>query len=178
VLVGQRAQALGGDREPVGEHRKLAATRRDDLAFDADVVAQIHVALPLFQHRGPGPVQGDHDLDLAGAVADRGEAELATRARQQHPAHDPDPVAGGLARAQIRVPLAYLGDRGGPREAGRVGIIARGQHALALAQPHPHLLGQVRFFRHQAEGTGRTWSRARGFAGAGVTRAGRSGRSR
>ena len=76
VLFRQRPQALGGDRVAVGQHGQLAAAGGDHLAFHPDVVAEVHVPLPGGQRLRADPVQGDHDLDVAGAVPDGGEAQL------------------------------------------------------------------------------------------------------
>jgi hypothetical protein len=56
VLVGKRAQRLGCDRKGLGEHGQLTGARRNDLAGDADVVAQINVRLPGGERFIPDPV--------------------------------------------------------------------------------------------------------------------------
>ena len=143
VLVRERPQRLGGDREGFRQDRELPAARRDHLTLDPDVVAEVHVALPGGERLLADPVQGDHDLEVAGAVPDRGEAELAPDAGQHDPAGDADAVAGRGVRRQVRVFLADLRDRGGAGESDRVGVGALGPDAGELIQAYLHLLGHV-----------------------------------
>ena len=144
MLFRQRPQALGGDRVAVGEDGQLAAAGGDHLAFHPDVVAQVHVPLPGGQRVRADPVQGDHDLDVAGAVPDGGEAQLPAGPGQHHPAGDADPVPGVGVRLQIGVAGPDLGDGGGAREADRIGVHALVQQPLPLVQPDPHLLRHAR----------------------------------
>ena len=66
------------------------------------------------------PIDGlrDEQLDLAGAVAQRGEDQLARVAQQHHPPGDADPVVGLGARLQVAPRGAHLA-RG--RACGRTG---------------------------------------------------------
>ena len=144
VLFRQRPQALGGDRVAVGEDGQLTAAGGDHLAFHPDVVPEVHVPLPGGQRLRADPVQGDHDLDVAGTVPDRGEAELPAGPGQHDPAGDADPVPGVGVRLQIGVALPDLGDGRGARETHRVGVHALVQQPLALVQPDPHLLRHAR----------------------------------
>ena len=102
VLVRQRPEAFRSDHEPVGEHRELAAARGDHLARHPDVVAEIDVPLPGRQRLVADLGQRDHDLNVTGAVADGGEAQLAADARQHHAAGDADLVPGRRVRRQVR----------------------------------------------------------------------------
>ncbi len=94
MLLGKGAQALGRDGKGVRQDGELPAPGRDDLACHADVVPEVHVVLPRRQRLGARAVLRDHDLDVAGAVANGREAELPADARQHHPAGHADPFAG------------------------------------------------------------------------------------
>ena len=50
----------------------------DHLAGHADVITEVDIMPPVSEHVGSNGIQSDHDLQVAGAVAQRGEAELAT----------------------------------------------------------------------------------------------------
>ena len=135
VFLGQRAERLGRDREAVRQHRKLAPPRRDHLALDADVVAEINVALPAGEPVLADPVGRDHHLNVPGAVADGGETQLAADPGQHHPADNAYPFASGGVRLQALVAGPHLADRVGTGKAHRVGVGARRKQPLALGQP-------------------------------------------
>ncbi len=143
ALVRERPQRLGGDGEGIGEHRQLPAPRGDDLTLDADVVTEINVLLPGGQRVGAHPVQRDHDLQVAGAVPDRREAELPAVAVKHHPPGHPDPVAGRGVGRQVRMAGPHLRDRRGAGKADGIGVKARRPHPLQLREAHLHLLGHV-----------------------------------
>ena len=132
VFFRQRPQALGGNRIAVGKNGQLTAAGGDHLTFHPDMVAEVHVPLPGRERLLTDPVQGDHDLDVAGPVADGGEGQLPAGPRQHHPAGDADPVAGVGVRLQIGVAGPDLGDGGGTRETDRIRVHALVQHRCRL----------------------------------------------
>ncbi len=156
VLIRQRPKTLRGDRELVGEHRQLTPARGDDLAVYPDVIAEVNVLLPGRQHVGTDAVQGDHDLDVPGPVADRREAELPAVSRQHHPPGHAHPFTGGRARLQRGIARAQLTDRVGPGETSGVRVDPGREQALTLGQPDLHLLWHLlwQVFLHLDEATG------------------------
>ena len=110
-MSGSGRSAFASIVQRVGEHRQLAAARADDLALDADVVAEVDVGLPLRQRLLADLVEREHHLQLAGAVAQRGEAQLAAGAGQHDPAGDPDPLAGRGVELEVGVGRAEVGQR-------------------------------------------------------------------
>ena len=156
VLVRQRPQRLGRDGVGVGQDRQLAAARGDHLAGHPDVIADVHVLLPGRERVRADAVQRDHHLELAGAVPDRREAELAAVAAQHDPAGHARPLAGGGVGGQVRVALAELLDGVRARVADRVGVGPGGAEPVQLAQPDLHLLG---------DGLGRPVARRPGLLG-------------
>ena len=142
-LSGSGRSALATIVQRVGQHRQLAALAGDDLALDADVVAEVDVALPVRQRLLADPVQRDHHLHLAGAVAQRREAQLAADPGEDDPAGDRDPLAGVLVDLEVGVRRAQVGDRRGARDGHRVGLDAPLAHPVELLPADPHLLGQL-----------------------------------
>jgi len=146
VLVrdGQRAQRLGGEAPVVGHHRKLTGARRDDLAVHEDDVAEVDVGLPAGQRFLADAVEADHDLQL-GAVTflQRGEAELALVAQEDHPAGDSGVDAGLGPRLEVGVLVADLREAVGTRNLDRVGLPTLRQDPLTLLPTDTKLLGQV-----------------------------------
>ncbi len=122
VLVGQRPQRLGGDRERVRQHRQLAGPRRDDLPGHPDVVAQIDVPLPRRQRFLAHARERDHHLDVPGSVAQGGEAELAADPGQDDAARDARGRPGRGVRRQGSVLVPQQGHRRRPRVAHRIGV--------------------------------------------------------
>ena len=111
VLLRQRTQRLGGDREGVGQHGQLAAPRRDHLAGHPDVVPEVDVALPRRPARPRRPGRGEIMTWMSPVPSRmRGEAELAADPGQHDPAGHPDLLAGRGVRRQVRVAFADLGD--------------------------------------------------------------------
>ena len=129
-------------------HRQLAATRADDLALDADVVAEVDVGLPVRERLLADLVEREHHLHLAGAVAQRREAELAAGAREHDPAGDADPGAGPLVRLEVGVRGAQVGDRRGARERHGLRLDPAVAHPVELLPAYAHLLGQLVVRRH------------------------------
>ena len=143
VLVGQRAQRLARQLPRRREHRQLAALAADDLAGDADVVAQVGVGLPGGEPVGADAVEADHHLQLVVAVLQRGEAELAALAAEHHAAGHRDDLAGGVVDRQVGVGGADAGQRRRAGVAARVGRGPLGDEAVVLLAPDPDLLGHV-----------------------------------
>src|SRR5258708_23445753 len=110
VLVRQGTKALRGDSEPVREHGELTSARGDDLAVHPDVIAEVHILLPRGQRVGADAVQGDHDLDVAGPIANCGEAEFSASSRQHYPPRNADLLPGGGVRFPGRIACAQLTD--------------------------------------------------------------------
>ncbi len=143
VLVGQWTQRLAGQHPLLREHAELAATAADDLAGDADVVAEVNVGLPLGQPLLADAVQADHHLQLGVTLLQRREAQLAAGAAEDHATGDAHDLAGGGVDLEVDVPPAHLGQR---RRAGgtqRVGRGAARQQPVVLLAPHAHLLRKV-----------------------------------
>ncbi len=123
------------------------------------MVAQVDVRLVrlelLLAHLG----EGEHDLEpFALPVLERGEAELAGVALEDHPPGDAHHVVGLLPRLEARVRGADLRERVADRHAHRVRLAAGRQDAVALGPADLHLLGQVVDDRfgggHRAESIG------------------------
>ena len=86
-LVGHGAQALGEHADAGGVDRQLARAGFEQVAFDADDVAQVPVleqGVEVFSH----VVAGHIDLDAARGVLQRGKAGLAHDALEHHAACD------------------------------------------------------------------------------------------
>ena len=100
MLVGQRAQRLGGHLPANGLDGQLAAAARHDLTLDRDLVADVDEPLERVELLLADLGQGQHGLQL-GAVAGTqpGETELAGVAQEDHSAGDSDLVAGARVRA-------------------------------------------------------------------------------
>ena len=101
-LVGHRTNGLRQQLDAVDLHAELAVAGGHDRALDAHPVAEVEIA-----ERGEPVVAdhrlGDEQLDLAAAVAQRGEDQLALLAAQHHPAGDGDSLVGlgaGLERSE------------------------------------------------------------------------------
>ena len=78
ALGACRATGAGTWRSSVhsaASHRQLPAAAGDDLAADADVVAEVDVVPPAGSDVLAGPVGLEHDLDPAGSVLDGREAQ-------------------------------------------------------------------------------------------------------
>ncbi len=146
VCDGQRSQRLCRDLPRLHEHRQLAALGRDHLAGDEDQVAEVDIGLPRGERLLAHAVEREHRLQLDAVLAQRGEAQLAGVAHEDHAAGDADLVAGLLARGQVRVGGADLGERmraGHPhRERAPVAVVG-GHEPVVLLPPDPQLLGQV-----------------------------------
>src|ERR1022692_3613308 len=135
------------------------------------MVTQVHVSLPGRQGFLAHLVQRDHYLDVAGAIPDSGEAQLAAAAVEHHPAGDANPLAGRYARSRITEALPYLGAGRRPRKARRVRLAPRGPDGSDLREPDSHLLRQAASSPRQAGSPlRRAASLLRRAAGAGVVR--------
>ena len=87
----QRTQRLRRHRPLIGHHRQFAGTRADDLTVDVDDVAEVDVGLPAGKRLLADPVETDHGLELGTvALLQRGEAELALVAQEDHAPGDAD----------------------------------------------------------------------------------------
>ena len=151
--TGSGPQRLGGQLPAVGEYRELAALGRDHLAVDEHDVAEVDVGLPRGERSGADPVEGEHRLQLARALAQRGEAELAGVADEDHPAGDTDLDAGLRTRGHVRVGRADLGEGVGARDIDRERrrggrccqpVVLRATDAQLLGQILDRLLGRSR----------------------------------
>ena len=103
MLVRHRSQALCRHLPAGRSHRQLAASRRDDVAGDRDVIAEVHTAAPV-GHRGrvqAADVQ--HDLEVTAPVANGREADLAVVAGEDDSARDGHRDAGGRVGRQVAV---------------------------------------------------------------------------
>ena len=86
-------------------HRELAELGLHDLALDADPVAAVDLVAEARELVRAELALAHEELQLAAAVADLGEDELALRALQQHPARDADDVVGRGAGVDLVVPV-------------------------------------------------------------------------
>src|SRR5664280_2872251 len=142
-LLRQRPQRLGGEHPAVGQHAELTSPRCDHLSFDADVVAEVDVGLPVGERIRTQPVQAEHHLQVAAAVAQGGEAELAPEPVQHHSTRHTDVLAGHGVGGQCGEPLAQRRVRGRARKAARVRIDAGGPQSVELVSADLHLLRGV-----------------------------------
>ena len=109
-----------------------------------DDVAEIDVGLPGVQRFLPHLGQTDHRLQLgAVTVLQRGEAQLARVAGEDHPRGHPDDIAGLGVDLQVRVGRAQLGQRVGAGHLHRVRIAPLGEQALPLGLANAVLLRNV-----------------------------------
>src|ERR1022692_4727551 len=118
------------------------------------MVTQVHVSLPGRQGFLAHLVQRDHYLDVAGAIPDSGEAQLAAAAVEHHPAGDANPLTGRYARSRITEALPQVGDGRRPRKVRRVRFAPRGPDGSNLGEPDSHLLRQAARSLRQAAGAG------------------------
>jgi hypothetical protein len=143
VLVRQRAQRLAREQPLRRQDAELPAAAADDLAGDADVVAEVDVGLPVGEPLLADAVQAHHDLQRGVGLLQRREAELAADAAEHHPSGDADDLAAGRVDREVGVPLAHLGQRRGAGRADRVRRRPRGPQPLDLLAPDPDLLRDV-----------------------------------
>ena len=132
-LVGQRAQRLRQELESVDLHRELALAGGHHGAFGADPVAEIEVGKviePLVTDDG----LGDEELQLARAIAQGGEDQLALLAQQHRPPRDADPDLGLDARLECSVPVADLRQCVRAVEAVRIRLAAVLAHFVDLGE--------------------------------------------
>src|ERR1022692_672700 len=135
------------------------------------MVTQVHVPLPGRQGFLAHLVQRDHHLDVARAIPDSGEAQLAAAAVEHHPARDANPLAGRYARSRIAEALPQVGDGRRPRKVRRVRFAPRGPDGSDLREPDSHLLRQAASsLRLAGSPLRRATSVLRRAAGAGVVR--------
>src|SRR5215472_2620912 len=105
------------------------------------MVAQVDIRLPVSQRIRTHPIERDHDLNVAAAIAERREAQLAAVAVQDDPAGYSYLLAGGVVSLQVPVRATNLVDRVRARISHQIWVDTRGAHPLSLGQPHLHLLG-------------------------------------
>ena len=176
VLVRQRPQRLGGDRERVGQHRQLAAARGDHLA-----------GRPRRGRRGRrrasrrrarrSPTRSSEIITWRSPVPSRivAKQSLPPIAEQHDPPGHADPLAGRGVGRQVRVARADLRDRRGAREADRVRVDARRPAAGPACPAGPASArarscgggrGPAVIVGHLPEGTGPARARRQRFPGA------------
>ena len=101
------------------------------------MVAEVDVGLPGRERVLTRRVGGEHDLQPLAAFLQRREDQLAGDAVEHHPAGDPDDLAGLGVGLESGEAGAQLGQRGGARVAGRVGVDAGRPDAVELLAPDP-----------------------------------------
>src|SRR5215469_7631183 len=133
-LVGQRAQRLDEQPQPLHPHRQLAGLGTKQHAAGADDVTDIP-ALERFV-AGPDRFLLHVQLYLPGAIADLGEARLAHHAPEQQPPPDlhscrvrVEPFRGALAEGGVQLP----GERIAAEIVGKGATSRRAAPAAALA---------------------------------------------
>ena len=128
----------------LGENGELAAAGCADLTTDEHVVTEVDVGLPRRQLLLADLVSTEHDLQLGSVtLTERGEAELAGVAQEDHPTGDADLLTGGGVRRQVRVGVADLPQRVGAGNLHRVGVNTGIEHPVALGPAHPQLLREI-----------------------------------
>ncbi len=146
ALVGQRAQALGGDR-PAGR-RARTARRAGDVTtspVDADVVAEVDVGGPAAQPARAEPVGASASPAASPSPSlQHGEAQPAEVAHAHAPGRSPTPARRCGVRRQAAEPLAHLrrASRCGRARPGR-GRCPRRAAGRSLRAADPHLLRQA-----------------------------------
>src|SRR5204863_10194779 len=99
-LLGRREQALGQERERLGEDGQLARPGVTEPAVDTDQIAEVEELSEL-------PAQladlllADEDLDAAGPVAEFEEDDFALTAAEHDPAGDADHRTGLVATGHV-----------------------------------------------------------------------------
>ena len=125
-LLGQRPQRLREHRPSIGEHAELALARRADAAGDPDDVAEVDLAEQREEVVGQVRAARD-DLQVAGAIAQHEELQLADVALAHHASGHGDDVAGDRVGFEVRVRGAHVGRRGGsPTPSARSSVSANG----------------------------------------------------
>ena len=158
VLVrdGQRPQRLRRHLPAVGHHREFAGARADDLARDEHDVPEIHLGLPPRQRFLADAVEADHRLQLrAVALLQRGEAQLAFVAQEDHASAHADVLSGLGTGLEVGVGGADLTEAVGARDGDRVGLATLGQDPLTLLAADAQLLGRLLVGRFGGGGAGR-----------------------
>lgn len=125
ALVGEGAQALAGELPGADHEGRLARPAGAGLAADEHVVAEVDLGGEGVQHLGPGLVAGEHQLDVAGPVAQDGEDHAAEVAYEHHA-----PGEGGLFAGP------GTGREGGAAGGALVGGLQFRDGVGARADPH------------------------------------------
>ena len=143
MLVRQRPQGLRQHRPAGGEHRELAAARADDLALDADVVAEVDVGLPLRRAppRRPRRARASPAARRCRRAAWRSTA--CRRCARAPPGRRPRPGRRSWCRARGRGAPRGARRACGARERDRIGLDPAVAHPVELVPAYPHLLRQV-----------------------------------
>ena len=144
VQVGEGAQRLRRDL-PLADHdRQLAATARDDLAGDEEVIAEVDELLPQVEGLLADLGETHHRLDARAVTRlDGGEAQLAGVAQVHDAAREADGLPGGRVGLEALVGGADGGDRRGDRHPHRIRLEALGDETVALGEAHGLLLGHL-----------------------------------
>ena len=122
VLLGQAEEVLGKEDELIDVHRQLAGARAEEIACDADDVAEVEQLVELEFGLRNG-ILLDIDLELGAALLEMHEAGLAHAADGQDAAGETHRDAGGVEFfGGLRAAFGpNLGDRVGEVEALPVG---------------------------------------------------------
>ncbi|CAB4898651.1 unannotated protein [freshwater metagenome] len=132
-LVGHGSQRLREQLEPIDLHAEFALTCGHHDALGPHPVAEVEIA-DLVERFVADNCLGDEQLDLVGAVAQRGEDELALFALEHHPPGDGHAHLGLGAGLERTVRSADLGQRVRAIEAIGVWVVAERPHVVELGQ--------------------------------------------
>jgi SAM-dependent methyltransferase len=107
------------------------------------VVTEVDELLPLIERLLAGTSQRDHDLQIAGSIAQGGEDELARDPIEHDSSGNTDDIAGGDIDLEVGVLGAHFGDRVSTGVLDRVRVDALGAHGRELLAPDDLLFGEI-----------------------------------
>src|SRR5829696_1043771 len=106
------------------------------------MITEVDVMPPVPQHLRSNSVESDHDLQIARAVTQRCEAELAAVATEDDPSRNRHLATRTRVRRDLTCLRSNLRQRVSPREGYRIWIDALLPQPLQLLPAYPNLFRQ------------------------------------